>query len=252
MAIEAPFQAQITVSRPAVWRGSLPGIYPMAKPSTGLHPAAPVRTCAKRQASDNLIAGKARVSMQESTYAVVSYLTGPLAEFVNTLRQRLNPTYGDWLAHVSVLPPRRLAGPFHSQDERLQRLRSVCRQAEPFEVELDGVTTFWPVNGVVYLSVGQGQADLHALHTLLNENGMRAQEAYSYVPHVTIAQSLDERSTHAALAEVMQAWAELAKPVRFAVDSLVLVGQVNEPGSGERWVDIAPIPLGSLAMASSH
>lgn len=187
--------------------------------------------------------------MHESTYAVVSYLTGSLAQFVNSMRLRLNPTYGDWQAHVSVLPPRRLAGPFDDSDGRLERLRRVCRQAEPFEVELDGVSTFWPVNGVVYLSVGRGCAELEALHGLLNENGMRAYEPYNYVPHVTIAQSLDEISTQGAMTEAMTGWAALLRPVRFVVDSLVLVGQVSIPGSGEKWVDIAPIPLGSLAMA---
>ena len=183
--------------------------------------------------------------MLESTYAVVSYLSGPLAEFVNSLRRRLNPMYGDWLAHISVLPPRRLAAPFHGGDGRISKLRELCTQAEPFEVELDGVSTFWPVNGVVYLSVGRGQAELESLHALLNDNGLHAEEPYQYVPHVTIAQSLDERATRTALEQVLEAWNQLAKPVRFPVDSLVLVGQVSDPACGDKWVDIAPIPLGS-------
>ena len=112
--------------------------------------------------------------MHESTYAVVSYLTGPLAEFVNSLRRGLNPMYGDWLAHISVLPPRRLAGPIDGKDSRLEKLRDICRQAEPFEVELDGVSTFWPVNGVVYLSVGRGLECLEELHRLLNEKDRKS------------------------------------------------------------------------------
>ena len=113
------------------------------------------------------------------------------------------------------------------------------------------MSTFWPVNGVVYLSVGRGQAELESLHALLNDNGLHAEEPYQYVPHVTIAQSLDERATRTALEQVLEAWNQLAKPVRFPVDSLVLVGQVSDPACGDKWVDIAPIPLGSPAFASS-
>ena len=192
--------------------------------------------------------------MLESTYAVVSYLSSPLADFVNALRRSLNPMYGDWLAHVSILPPRRLAGRLNGPggpNEMLGKLRDICRQASPFEVHLGGVSTFWPVNGVVYLSVADGCSELVGLHELLNENGMRAEEAYGYVPHVTVAQSLDEPATRAAMRQVSEAWDALPKPVRFAVDSLVLVEQVHLPGAGEKWVDIAPIPLGSLTLVSS-
>src|SRR5689334_23989962 len=102
--------------------------------------------------------------MHESTYAVVSYLSGPVADFINSLRRSLNPTYGDWLAHVSVLPPRRLSGGLNCEDDRLERLRAICHQASPFDLELQGVSTFWPVNGVVYLSISSGYDDLVSLH----------------------------------------------------------------------------------------
>jgi 2'-5' RNA ligase len=185
--------------------------------------------------------------MSESTYAVVSYLSGPIADFINSLRRSLNPMYADWLAHVSILPPRRLRWDRADTERRVEVLRRACQQAAPFEVELQGVSTFWPVNGVVYLNVSSGYSELVNLHALLNENGMRAEEAYGYVPHVTIAQSLDEGNTHRAMEQVMEAWSNLPKPVRFSVDSLVLVEQAS---AGEKWVDIAPFHLGSLALAS--
>jgi 2'-5' RNA ligase len=190
--------------------------------------------------------------MQQATYAVVSYLSGPLADFVNSLRHRLNPALGDWLAHVSILPPRRLAGSFGADDERLERLRSLCRKVDGFAVELSGVNSFWPINGVVYLSIGEGASRLVQLHSLLNEGGMLAEEAYGYIPHVTIAQSLDQSATESAVQEVQEAWNRLSKPARFLVESLVLVEQVKQPDGGEKWMDLAPIPLGSLTLASSR
>ena len=185
--------------------------------------------------------------MQESTYAVVSYLSGPVADLINCLRRSLNPMYGDWLAHVSVLPPRRLPGGLAGQDERLERLRNVCQQASPFDLELQEVSTFWPVNGVVYLSISAGYAELVNLHELLSHCGMQSSEAYGYVPHVTIAQSLDEAATHRARAQVTKAWSALSTPVRFHIESLVLVEQV----AGElKWSDVGSMQLGSFALAS--
>ncbi|MSO19968.1 MAG: 2'-5' RNA ligase family protein [Acidobacteria bacterium] len=185
--------------------------------------------------------------MLDSTYAVVSYLTGPIADFVSGLRRRLNPIYGDWLAHVSVLPPRLLSWTVGDRDNRLAHLRERCRQIAPFEVSLDGVSTFWPVNGVVYLRVAEGLTQLAELHSLLNHNGMYSAEPYAYVPHVTVVQALDEVATQDALKEVSLAWTELPQPIRFRVDSLVLVGQ----DTPDHWVDIAPIPLGSYSLSSS-
>jgi 2'-5' RNA ligase len=185
--------------------------------------------------------------MQESTYAVVSYLSGPVADLINSLRRSLNPMFADWLAHVSVLPPRRLPTGLADQEDRLERLRKICHQASPFDLELQDVSTFWPVNGVVYLSVSTGYAELVSLHQLLSECGMQSVEAYGYVPHVTIAQSLDEADTHKAMAQVAEAWSALAKPVRLHVDSLVLVEQ---PAGEVKWANIESIKLGSFALTA--
>jgi len=134
--------------------------------------------------------------MGELNCAVVAYLPGPLGEFVDSLRGRLNPRFAHWQAHVSILPPRPLpAGP----NQALAELREKCLLQEPFEAELSEVLTFWPANGVVYLSISTGSERLVALHELLNGGPLGWVEPYSYVPHVTIAQELDEAETRAAL-----------------------------------------------------
>ncbi len=181
--------------------------------------------------------------MGELNCAVVAYLPGPLGEFVDSLRGRLNPRFAHWQAHVSILPPRPLpAGP----NQALAELREKCLLQEPFEAELSEVLTFWPANGVVYLSISTGSERLVALHELLNGGPLGWVEPYSYVPHVTIAQELDEAETRAALREACCEWARYAGSRSFRGESLSLVRQ--EPD--QRWTDLAPVLLGGALKPS--
>jgi len=127
--------------------------------------------------------------MPEVNCSVVVYLPEPLREFLDGLRRRLNPRFANWRAHVSILPPRLLSRP---PEEMLEQLRERCLVLDPFETTLAEVQTFWPVNGVVYLSISRGADRLTEFHERLNSGGLERVEPYPYVPHVTIAQELDE------------------------------------------------------------
>lgn len=175
--------------------------------------------------------------------SVVAYLPGPLGEFVDGLRKRLNPRFANWLAHVSILPPRPL--PPHPEDV-LPEIREKCLMLEPFVATLGEVQTFWPVNGVVYLSISVGAERLVGLHGRLNCGYLERVEPYPYVPHVTLAQELDEAATQAVLAEASQEWTRYPGTASFRVDSLSLVRQEAD----QRWVDLAPIPLGGVVKPS--
>lgn len=175
--------------------------------------------------------------MADGNYSVVAYLPGKLGEFVDDLRRRLNPDFAAWTAHVTLLPPRSLL----ATPEKLQALmRQRCRSVEPFEVSLGPVLTFWPVNGVVYLSFSAGAERLVELHEALNCDLLACAENYPYVPHVTVAQELDETGTRAALQAISSAWSEYPGGPSFRMESLVLVRQVAD----NRWIDLATIPLG--------
>lgn len=179
----------------------------------------------------------------ESSCAVVAYLPGWLAEFVDHLRQRFNPACAAWLAHVSILPPR----PVHTTpQEALAVIREKCLLLEPFAVSLDCVSTFWPVTGVVYLSFSAGSQRLIALHDALNHGCLEREEPYPFIPHVTVAQELDEAGAQAVLGEVSRAWSHYKGETSFRIELLSFVQQAPE----NRWVDLAPIPLGSLLAPS--
>src|ERR1700693_3447783 len=103
--------------------------------------------------------------MPEISYAVVSYIPGKLGDFVDGLRRRFDPGLAAWLAHVTILPPRSLQSPL---EEPLERIRRSCALFPPFELTIRGASTFWPVSGVVYLSLSPGVEQLIQLHDTLH------------------------------------------------------------------------------------
>lgn len=177
------------------------------------------------------------LSMADAQYAVVAYLPGSPAEFVNGLRRRFNPVPPAGKPHVTILPPRSLSTPL---GEPLEAIRKQCAEFQPFEVELHGPSTFWPVSGVVYLSLSHGFEQLVQLHDALNTGGLRRQEAHPYVPHVTIAQELNKTDTQAVLADVTRGWLKYRDANSFRVECLFLVEQTSEIA----WTDLSCILLG--------
>lgn len=183
--------------------------------------------------------------MGDVSCSLVAYLPGELGEFVNSLRARLNPRFAHWLSHITILPPRPL-GP--NEDAVVSEIQEKCQFVEPFEARLSEVQTFWPVNGVVYLSVSLGSQRLVELHDLLNCGLLGRAEPFPYVPHITLAQELDEAETRAALHEASAEWARYGGPKSFRVESLPLVRQRED----RSWVDLTPVALGSALKPVRH
>ena len=181
--------------------------------------------------------------MAEPYYAVIAYLRGRLGQFVDEQRDKLNPEYSSALAHVTILPPRPLIFP---PDELVTSLRKRCAHREPFDVTVEGVNTFWPANGVVFLSMSAGFDQLLAMHRELNVADLRHSEPYPFVPHITIAQNLDDQATQEALVDLSNAWEKYDGEKSFRVETLVLVQQ----SEGTRWRNLAPIPLSSFFYAA--
>lgn len=175
--------------------------------------------------------------MQEQTYAIVVYLHGPVAQFVNGLRLQLDREHSGKAAHVTILPPRPLV---ISEGAALEEARTRLADWYPFEVEINGVGNFLPVNGVVYLQLGWGSDPLRILHDTLNQGHLRYRGPFDYVPHITIAQDMDEPRTRALIEQVSQELARYDGPRRFLVETCTFVRQSP---SGD-WIDLAELQLG--------
>jgi 2'-5' RNA ligase len=179
--------------------------------------------------------GSVRAEEWLNVFALVSYIPAPLGEFLDELRRELVPN-DDPRAHVSLLPPRPLAG------EWRQAWAEVCRTLQPcavFEVELAGIRTF-PVTDVIYLDVGAGARELRDIHAAMNANSLAFEEPFAYHPHVTLAQDISHQDVGAALQLAERRWREFRGPRSFRAERAVFVKNTMTG----RWLDLAEYQLG--------
>src|SRR5436305_14448814 len=98
--------------------------------------------------------------MQKPRYALVAYVKSPAGEFVENLRRELHPDLPQVAAHLTILPPRPLAG---SESAALELLQRVCGGEEPFSVSLGAVAPFIPVPPTVVIPLESAAAPLGPL-----------------------------------------------------------------------------------------
>src|SRR5437588_12377156 len=85
-------------------------------------------------------------------YALVAYVRNPVGEFVESLRKELHPELPHLAAHVTLLPPRLLAG---TESAAIETMEELCKDVDPFEVSLVEVEAFIPVPPTVFVRVAQ-------------------------------------------------------------------------------------------------
>jgi 2'-5' RNA ligase len=175
--------------------------------------------------------------MQPPRYGLVAYVKDPVGEFVEQLRQDLHPDLPHLAAHLSLLPPRCLRG---SEVEAIETLEEVCARVEPFEVSLGEVETFIPVTPTVFIRVAHAAYRMRELHDGLNAKSLAFDEQWPYMPHLTIAKLGTESQAQKAYLTARQRWAEFKGSRCIHVTDLTFVRELEQ----NRWVDLAPVPLG--------
>ena len=181
----------------------------------------------------------------QQRYALVAYVHNQVGEFVEKLRKELHPELPHLAAHVTLLPPRCLQG---SESAAAETLEQCCKQAEPFEVSLGEVETFIPVTLTVFIRVAHGAYRMRELHDLLNNDSLRAEEEWPYMPHMTIAKMDDIEKAQEAFRIAQERWAQYQGSRRVLIDQLTFVREARQ----DTWEDLAPVPLGgSMALKPS-
>ena len=172
--------------------------------------------------------------------ALVSYIDGPLAMFLDALRLRLTPASSP-RAHVTILPPRQLTVPVSRKiDPIAEQIRKLCGDCPPFQAEFGEVLIF-PGSNVIYLDLLRGGKHFSALHQQLNVGMLKFDSGYSYHPHLTLAQGLAVGDAHALLPSARSLWAEFNGSRCFEVDAVTLVREENF----QSWSDLERIPCGA-------
>ena len=135
-----------------------------------------------------------------NSFAVVSYMDGDLARFVDDFRSEFTPGCPH-RAHITVLPPR----PLEVAPERaVEECGQILSCFHPFWVEIAGVDLFEETQ-VVKLNVGRGASELRTLHDILNTGPFEHVESYAYTPHMTLSMQIADR-TLGCLAKAKTRW----------------------------------------------
>ena len=114
-----------------------------------------------------------------NSFALVSYLPGPLAELLDEIRHDFAPE-SRAKAHVTILPPRPLLespgeAPGEAVAEAMEQLRARLQEFSPFKVDFGEIEVFEGTQ-VIYVSIQNGFRDLERMHSALNTGRVAFQE----------------------------------------------------------------------------
>jgi len=180
--------------------------------------------------------------MPSSRYALVTYVRNPVGEFVEQLRRELHPTLPHMPAHLTILPPRELAG---TEAAALEFLEAACGRVVPFSVDLGDVETFLPTTPTVFIEVKQAGYRMRELHDQLNGKGLRCEESWPYIPHLTILKTERDEQARAACVVARERWMQFSGKRQVRVEELMFVRE-----NGGCWQDVGPVLLGRGQLSS--
>ena len=176
-----------------------------------------------------------------NSFALVSYLSGPLADLLDEIRHDFAPE-SRAKAHLTVLPPRPLAsfGSPAAVAEAIEQLQTRLLDFAPFDVELGDIEVF-PNTHVIYVSIKSGFEELERMHQALNAGCLAWQEPHSYHPHITVVQELAPVDVLNAAQFARWRWSEFKHSRTVRLDRLTFVQNTLE----NSWTDLAMLDLGS-------
>jgi 2'-5' RNA ligase len=180
--------------------------------------------------------------MPSSRYALVTYVRNPVGEFVAQLRRELRPTIAHMEAHLTILPPRELAG---SEAAALEFLEEACSHVVPFSVELGDMESFLPTTPTVFIEVKRAAYRMRELHDQLCIQGLGFREDWPYIPHLTILKTETDEQARAALGLARERWAHFPGKRQVDVEELMFVRE-----NDGHWQDLALVPLGRGQLSS--
>jgi 2'-5' RNA ligase len=178
-----------------------------------------------------------------NSFAVVAYIRGPLAGFLDGLRAELVPGCVN-RAHVTILPPRPLIG---DVPEVLELIGDRVQDVPAFQIEATRIRVF-PITQVIYADIASGTSALTELHDRLNVDGLFFEEPFEYHPHLTLAQGLEAGEVTPLVELAERRWREFPHSRTFVVDNITFVQNTLD----NRWLDVAQWKLPKRAEVLSR
>lgn len=122
-------------------------------------------------------------------FGIVIFPSKALQDRANNLRKRYDP-------HYALIPPHiTLKSAFEAPEEEIEsivnQLHSIAFQVQPFTLKVEKVSSFSPVNNVIYLKV-EKKPELEALNEHLYNGYFKQAREYTFVPHITIGQKMSD------------------------------------------------------------
>ncbi|MFD1735365.1 YjcG family protein [Bacillus salitolerans] len=122
-------------------------------------------------------------------YGIALFPSKKLQDLANSYRKRYDPNYALIPPHVT------LKNSFDTSDDDIkdlvQELHKVASEVKPFTLNVYKVSSFHPVNNVIYLAVESTPA-LENLHNKMHTGAFPSEKEYAFVPHITIGQQLSD------------------------------------------------------------
>jgi 2'-5' RNA ligase len=138
----------------------------------------------------------------------------------NEFRKRFDPAYTLISPHVTI------RSGFELNEDQLptiiSQLNEIASKIEPFELEINKVSSFAPVNNVIYLKVTPVDA-LRELHEKMHTGAFPKTKEYAFVPHITIGQQLQD----AEFGDILGQLSMIQFSYNELVDSIKLVYQLE-------------------------
>jgi 2'-5' RNA ligase len=165
---------------------------------------------------------------------VALVLDHPLADEVDGLRRALgDPALGRIPPHLTLVPPVNVRrDQVGGAAARLRGAASVV--GGPIRLTLGSVSTFLPLNPVIFLAVGGDNEALRRLRDAVFVSPLERHLSWPWVPHVTLADGIAE----ARIASALVALDRFA--VVWEVDRLVML----QEGPGRVWRPMSDVALG--------
>lgn len=125
---------------------------------------------------------------------IVIFPTTELQERADSYRKRYDPHYKLISPHLTVKEA------FEATEDQLpeieNQLSSIAEHIQPFSIQVNKVSHFYPTNNVIYFSVEESP-ELNDLFTKIHSSELLQHERhYAFVPHITIGQKLPGDELH--------------------------------------------------------